>query len=126
MLVADLLAADKGHTRSLIPKLHKLYCTPHQAHQIPPMALLQHPKVCTVCHGGLLDISCCIVFLKAMCTLLPTYSLYFHDFAAHKNLFGLNGLHQHGHMVMPVLVITCIVDKQALKLLLGAMSSKQG
>jgi len=79
VLVADLLAADKGHTRSLIPKLHKLYCTPPHAHQIPPMALLQHPKVCTVCHDYLLAISCCIVFHKATCALLPTYSYYSHN-----------------------------------------------
>ena len=45
VLVADLLAADRGHTRSLIPKLHKLYCSPSQAQQTPPMELLQHPKV---------------------------------------------------------------------------------
>ena len=47
VLVADLLAADKGHTRSLIPKLHKLYCTSSDMQQIPPMQLLQHPKVHT-------------------------------------------------------------------------------
>ena len=45
VLVADLLAADRGHTRSLIPKLHKLYCSPAHAQQTPPMELLQHPKV---------------------------------------------------------------------------------
>lgn len=43
--VADLLAADKGHTRSLIPKLHKLYCNTPDVQQIPPVHLLQHPKV---------------------------------------------------------------------------------
>ena len=43
--VADLLAADKGHTRSLIPKLHKLYCNSSEEQQMPPMQLLQHPKV---------------------------------------------------------------------------------
>ena len=43
--VADLLAADKGHTRSLIPKLHKLYCNSSDEQQIPPVKLLQHPKV---------------------------------------------------------------------------------
>ena len=43
--VADLLAAGKGHTRSLIPKLHKLYCGATDSQLIPPMTLLQHPKV---------------------------------------------------------------------------------
>lgn len=55
VLVADLLAADKGHTRSLIPKLHKLYCTPPHAHQIPPMTLLQHPKVFEILVQGLFE-----------------------------------------------------------------------
>ena len=44
-LVADLLAADKGHTRSLLPKLHKLYCASPDARQVPPIEMLQHPKV---------------------------------------------------------------------------------
>lgn len=43
--VADLLAADKGHTRSLIPKLYKLYCNNPDLQRIPPLELLQHPKV---------------------------------------------------------------------------------
>ena len=43
--VADLLAADRGHTRSLIPKLHKLYCGATDPQQIPPLELLRHPKV---------------------------------------------------------------------------------
>ena len=116
VLVADLLAADKGHTRSLIPKLH---CTPPHAHQIPPMALLQHPKVCTVCHDGLLDISCCIDFNKAMFTLLLTCLKDFNNFAACKYLFGLNGLHLYRHMVVQLLIISCIMDKQALILLLA-------
>ncbi|KAL3163166.1 hypothetical protein ABBQ32_009574 [Trebouxia sp. C0010 RCD-2024] len=53
--VADLLAADKGHTRSLIPKLHKLYCNTPDAQQIPPMHLLQHPKVFEILVQGLFD-----------------------------------------------------------------------
>ena len=44
-LVADLLAADKGHTRSLLPKLHKLYRASPDAQQVPPIQMLQHPKV---------------------------------------------------------------------------------
>lgn len=51
--VADLLAADQGHTRSLIPKLHKLYCNSSDEQQMPPMQLLQHPKVSVYMTGPL-------------------------------------------------------------------------
>lgn len=54
-LVADLLAADKGHTRSLLPKLHKLYCASPDAQQVPPIQMLQHPKVFDILVQGLFD-----------------------------------------------------------------------
>lgn len=45
VLVADLLSVDRSHTRSLVPKLHKLYCAAPDASQIPPLKLLRQPKV---------------------------------------------------------------------------------
>ena len=47
VLVADLLSVDRNHTRSLLPKLHKLYCAAGDASQIPPLKLIRHPKVAT-------------------------------------------------------------------------------
>lgn len=46
VLVADLLSVDRNHTRSLLPKLHKLYCAAPDPAQIPPLKLIRHPKVC--------------------------------------------------------------------------------
>ena len=45
VLVADLLSVDRNHTRSLLPKLHKLYCAAPDLEQIPPLKLIRHPKV---------------------------------------------------------------------------------
>lgn len=47
VLVADLLSVDRNHTRSLLPKLHRLYCAPAHPSQVPPLKLLRHPKVCS-------------------------------------------------------------------------------
>ncbi len=91
----------------------------------PLMLTRYHPWRCyNIPRYALYAMVGCLTFPAALSSSRPCVHCCLHIHCTsmilqHTNTCCLNGLHQHGHMVMPELGITYIVDKQALILLLA-------